>query len=282
MRQRRVTGIEERLAPYAELILKSQVAGPEVPLRFARESVRQICGDPSAAGGGEPQEPSPSGSEESSAAGYKTQGTSPLSARHTRWYQRLSPRYLLPEGFERVYAEFGCGRGLFINTMAAADPGGLYIGIEGCKTIVIRGLAKTKEASLTNVRYIDEFVNDAGAAFGENSLAGIFLNFSDPWPKDRHADRRLTAPKKAEAYFRVLAPGGFASVKTDGRAFFEYSLDSFEKAGFGIAGSGCEIAREVCHKDTAARAAETPTEYELKFREEGKPIYQFTAMKLIL
>ena len=193
--------------------------------------------------------------------------------------QRLSPQYELPEGYEKVYVELGCGRGLFINTMAAEDPGALYIGAEGCKTILIRALAGTREAALPNVRYIDAFINEPASAFTEGSLAGIFLNFSDPWPKDRHADRRLTAPAKAEAYLRLLAPGGFASVKTDSEAFFRYSLETFTKAGFSIAGSACDIANTAGSGiEPAARAAATPTEYELRFRSLGCRVYQFTAL----
>jgi len=232
MRQRRVGGIDERLAPYKDLIL----SGEDVRAPAATD-------------------------------------------RPVRWYQRSSPRYALPEGFERVYAEFGCGRGRFINAMAAEDPEGLYIGIEGCKTIVISALAKTRAAALTNVRYIDAFMNDAGAAFGEGTLSGLFLNFSDPWPKDRHADRRLTAPAKAEAYMRILASGGFASFKADGEPFFEYSLAAFAEAGFEIAGAACDIATAVCDTDIADRAAATPTEYELKFRGLGRQIYSFTAIR---
>jgi len=185
----------------------------------------------------------------------------------------------MPEGFNRVYAEIGCGRGLFINEMAAADPEGLYIGVEGCKTIVIRAIEKSSKASIDNVRYIDSFINDAEAAFGEETLSGIFLNFSDPWPKDRHADRRLTAPAKTCKYYRVLKEGGFVSLKTDGEAFFNYSLKTFAESGFNIAGAVCDIATAGCDTVITERAAATPTEYELKFRAEGRPVYQFTAMK---
>ena len=255
MRQRRVTGIEERLAPYADLILR----GTSRLLVASSPSLLAI------------RDAEKDGPPESLVAGE--------ASRYLRWYQRTSPRYLLPGGFRRVYAEFGCGRGLFINTMAAEDPEGLYIGIEGCKTIVIRGLQKTRAAALENVRYIDAFVNDAEAAFGEGTLAGVFLNFSDPWPKERHAERRLTAPAKAASYFITLAPGGFVSVKTDGEEFFNYSLAAFTNAGFVIAGAACDIATVVSGVDIAERAAGTPTEYELKFRALGKPIYQFTAVK---
>ena len=202
-----------------------------------------------------------------------------IEQRHMRWYQRRSPLFELPEGYEKVYVEFGCGRGRFINAMATADPDALYIGVEGCKTILIRALAKTHEAALPNVRYIDAFINDPDSAFAEDSLAGVFLNFSDPWPKDRHADRRLTSPAKADAYRRILAPGGFASVKTDSEGFFTYSLGTFTKAGFSIAGSVCEISNSThSGAELVARAAATPTEYELRFRSEGLQIYQFTAL----
>jgi len=237
MRQRRVTGIEERLAPYADLILHGAESGREFPAR--------------------------------------------PESRYLRWYQRTSPRYMLPEGFSRVYAEFGCGRGLFINTLAAEDPEGLYIGIEGCKTIVIRGLQKTRAAELSNVRYIDSFINDPVAAFGEGTLAGVFLNFSDPWPKERHADRRLTAPEKAEGYYRALTEGGFISFKTDGEGFFKYSHTSIAAAGFIIAGAACDITTAFPGMKVAERAIATSTEYELKFRALGRPIYHFTAIKKV-
>ena len=245
MRQRRVTGIEERLAPYVDLILRG--------------------GNDSTDRGDDP-------------------------ARYLRWYERTSPRYELPERFERVYAEFGCGRGRFINILATDDPEGLYIGIEGCKTIVIRGLEKTRAAELSNVRYIDGFVNDAEAAFGGGALDGIFLNFSDPWPKERHAGRRLTSPEKAEKYYRVLKEEGFVSFKTDGEAFYEYSRSTIKEAGFHITGSdsvavsvadanGLSAAKANANVLAAERAAATPTEYELKFQALGKPIYSFIALK---
>jgi len=163
--------------------------------------------------------------------------------------------------------------------MASEDPEGLYIGIEGCKTIVIRGLEKTRAAGLLNVRYIDAFVNDAVSALGGGTLDGLFLNFSDPWPKDRHADRRLTSPGKAEKYMSVLKDGGFASFKTDGEAFFKYSLETFTNAGFHIAGAACDIAASAYDPGIAERAAAVQTEYEIKFRALGKPVYQFTAIK---
>ena len=204
----------------------------------------------------------------------------------------------MPGGYGRVYVELGCGRGRFVNGMAAADPDALYIGAEGCKTILIRALAGTRGAGHENVRYIDGFVNDAASAFAEDSLDGIFLNFSDPWPKIRHAGRRLTAPAKAEAYFKALRPGGFVALKTDGEGFFEYSLAVFGGAGFhidyqtrdlqrmeGLSGLGfLHIGDASCFCDdyvidVAERGAGMLTEYEQKFRASGLPIYCFIAIK---
>ena len=235
MRQRRVTGIEERIAPYADLILQGDYSSSEVFFNHP--------------------------------AGAGTKNT----FYYPRWYQRPSPEYVLPEGFSRTYVELGCGRGRFINALAAADPEGLYIGAEGCRTIVIRALEKTRAGGLSNVRYIDSFINDITTAFAEESLDGLFLNFSDPWPKERHAERRLTSPSKASNYFQTIKSGGVVVFKTDGEAFYDYSRAAFLSAGF--------IITEQDAKGIAARAAETPTEYEIKFRSEGKPVYSFTAAK---
>jgi len=256
MRQRRVSGIEDKLAEYAELVLQPEAGAAAVQLL--------------------------------------------QNGRPVRWYQRTSERYILPEGFLGLYAELGCGRGLFINTLAEADPESLYIGVEGCKTIIHKAMARTRKDGLANVRYIDAFINDFAGAFSENSLDGLFLNFSDPWPKDRHAERRLTAPAKAKSYLCVLKPGGFVALKTDGEAFFDYSQKSFEEAGFIIESAARDLPLAASDKgrDKGRRYSDrdkeggsfclendphfgqsVPTEYELRFRALGQPIYHFIAKK---
>jgi len=307
MRQRRVSGIDGRLAVYAELILRAESEDASEYSRGALDfdasrtvAAPAIC---------------PCSAEDCVAEVGQDIESSQRTDVPLRWYQRLSPRYGIPEGYDRVYVEFGCGRGSFINAMAAEDPEGLYIGIEGCKTIIISAIEKTCSAGLKNVRYIDAFVNDAALAFEECSLAGVLLNFSDPWPKDRHADRRLTAPAKAESYFRILKPNGFAAVKTDHEALFEYSLETFAGAGFHIAMSTRDLTGSAAlstgfvaeqYRDAktpgvdmpadlptdtsadataampiiAARAAATPTEYERRFRSLGQPIFHFIAQRV--
>ena len=251
MRQRHVKGIDEKLAAYADLILpcSSQTAMSCAAVEHLFVGLNN--------------------SEK--ADGYPSVQLLP-SGRPVRWYQRSSPRYIFPEGYERTYVEFGCGRGHFINEMAAKDLEALYIGVEGCKTVVVKALAKTRAAGFANIRYIDAFINDADAAFEEGSLDGVFLNFSDPWPKERHASRRLTAPEKACAYLRILKPGGIAVFKTDSEKFFKYSITSFIEAGFKIV----DLSNEV-----ADRAVSTPTEYELRFRSLGQPVYHFKALKYL-
>ncbi|MDR1798054.1 MAG: tRNA (guanosine(46)-N7)-methyltransferase TrmB [Clostridiales Family XIII bacterium] len=187
-----------------------------------------------------------------------------------RWYQRSVERAALPEGFEEVYVEFGCGRGRFINALAAgAGAGGgkaLFVGVEGCQSVLIKALKKTAAAGLANVRYLASFVNDASEAFAPSSVDGIYLNFSDPWPKDRHEMRRLTSPRHSKGYFTVLKDGGFLALKTDDEGFFLYSKEKLAEAGFAICGEG--------------DAQQTPmTEYEARFRALGKTIYYCKAEK---
>ena len=239
MRQRRVTGIEDKLAEFSDLILQHATES-------SADSSVQIPVD-----------------------------------RYPRWYQRRSEQFEIPAGFDRIYAEFGCGRGQFINSVAKNDPDGLYIGIEGCKTIVYKAIKRTKAAELKNIFYIDQFINYSSTAFDKESFDGIFLNFSDPWPKERHADRRRTAPAKALNYKRILKPDGFAALKTDNEALFDYSLKVFKESGYHIENStrNLEAADPSYGADPAKNGLITQTEYEQKFRALGMPIYYFLARK---
>jgi tRNA (guanine-N7-)-methyltransferase len=217
----------------------------------------------------------------------------PKESHPGRWYERETPRYVIPQEFAGapVFVEFGCGKGDFINALAvsteAVQTGALMIGVEGGGSIILPALRKTAEAGLTNVRYINHYVNNAAAAFAPASLDGIFLNFSDPWPKDRHADRRLTSPSKAAAYLSVLKPGGFAVMKTDGKALYEYSIGTFRAAGFTIvyqtdklsAASVIPNAASGSVQPMAITGAATQTEYERRFRGLGYPISCFIAIR---
>jgi tRNA (guanine-N7-)-methyltransferase len=223
----------------------------------------------------------------------------PSTVQPGRWYERETPRYAIPDDFADapLFVEFGCGKGDFINALAvspeAARTGALMIGVEGGGSIVLAALRKTTAAGLFNVRYINHYVNDAAAAFAPASLDGVLLNFSDPWPKDRHADRRLTSPSKAVAYLSVLKPGGFAVLKTDGKALYEYSIGTFRAAGFTIIYQTDDLSVSVIPGESSVITGADPgsihpmalvgvatqTEYERRFRSLGYPISCFIAIR---
>lgn len=180
-----------------------------------------------------------------------------------------------------IFVEIGCGKGQFINAHADLYPERNYIGIEGQRSVLLRAIEKTaararggEEASLVsptpecagNILYIGEFVGDLTEIFTERELSGIYLNFSDPWPKDRHAKRRLTHIDRLKSYFKVLKDGAFVEFKTDNDALFEFSLTQIEEGGYFIE----EITRDL--KNSAYSPQNITTEYENKFMLAGKNI----------
>ena len=111
--------------------------------------------------------------------------------------------------------ELGCGKGRFISTYADLNRDKNYIAIEGQKNVVLRAFEKVEEKELTNVKFVMSFIDDITEFFEDGELAGIYLNFSDPWPKARHAKRRLTHTRFLKGYERVIKKGGFVEFKTD-------------------------------------------------------------------
>ena len=125
----------------------------------------------------------------------------------------------------RLYLELGCGKGKFITARAMADEEANFIGIEGLDAVIVRGLEKATENEVKNVRYVMEYVKDIRDFFEEGELDGIYLNFSDPWPKARHAKRRLTYGDTLLKYKQVLKPEGFIAFKTDNEGLFDFTMD---------------------------------------------------------
>jgi tRNA (guanine-N7-)-methyltransferase len=179
-----------------------------------------------------------------------------------------------------LYVELGCGRGTFLSEVAQLYPRRHFIGVEGNTSIIYRAMQKTSGRGLTNVSFIPEYVNDIEEHFGRESIAGLYLNFSDPWPKDRHEKRRLTYAPRTEAYHRVLTQGGFAALKTDNEPFFDFSLQSFKAAGFEITAMVRDLyAASGSEPRTLPPEAKLPTEYETKFKAQGKKINYALAKK---
>ncbi len=182
------------------------------------------------------------------------------------------PRELRGNWPKPCYLEMGCGRGQFVTTLAAQNPEGFYVGVEGLSTVVLRALELTEELALPNVKFITEYIFQPEEFFAPGELSAIYLNFSDPWPKARHAKRRLTYRKYLEAYSRILKPGGALEIKTDNDDLFAFTLEELEASPFRIE----EMTHDLHSTDLPARLA--TTQYEDKFRGQGKNIHYCKAV----
>lgn len=193
--------------------------------------------------------------------------------------------------YRRIFAEIGCGKGQFIIRKAIDDPESGFIGIEGQETVILRAAEKAMAVSgemdwpenvpgrerlctaggkLDNLRFMNCFVDRMEDMFGESSLAGIYLNFSDPWPKAKHAKRRLTYGSRLVDYAWALSPGGFIDIRTDNDDLFEFTLEQIADAGDLLR---IEMLTRDLHGDEGAfEAARITTEYEDRFVGRGKNI----------
>lgn len=245
-------------------------------------------------------------------------------------------------GRRGLYLEIGCGKGDFLLQQALRHPESDFVGIEGQASVVLRAMEKAQrlaagapeeddpvwmqetrrtEAGRTeaeepaaregrggfpdNVRFACAFVNGLEEFFAPGSLDGVFLNFSDPWPKPRHAKRRLTYRGRLQDYAQALKPGGSIAIKTDNDALFDFTLEEITACGWtpeamsrdlhggeaapaaqqaaGLPDSLDTASREDSPEDNASPAAkqaallqearQVMTEYERKFHEAGKPIH---------
>lgn len=133
------------------------------------------------------------------------------------------------------FAEIGCGKGKFIRDMALLHPDRMYVAFEGNQSVVYHAMQKADENGLKNVKFVTNYIDLADEDFDDGELDGIYLNFSDPWPKSKHEKRRLTAGTKLESYVRVVKSGGFIEFRTDNDELFEYTMNSLmEQSGIKI------------------------------------------------
>lgn len=165
-----------------------------------------------------------------------------------------------------IYLEIGCGKGKFVTRCAQLHPEWNFIAVEGHKSVALRALEKAAECGANNIRFLLSYVEDIGDLFPAGALSGIFLNFSDPWPKDRHAKRRLTCEARLRQYCSVLEEGGFIQFKTDNDALFDFTLEQIEEAHLRVE----TMSRDLHHSELAE--GNITTEYEDKFAKTGKNI----------
>lgn len=167
-----------------------------------------------------------------------------------------------------IYIEVGMGKGRFITELAGRRPENNYVGIEKYSSVLLRALEKREMLpELTNLYFLRMEAEDLTEVFGEQEVSGIYLNFSDPWPKDRHAKRRLPSREFLARYDRILKPEGRVEFKTDNRALFDFALDEADAAGWRL-----EVCTFDLHQEEELMADNIMTEYEERFSAMGNPI----------
>ena len=173
-----------------------------------------------------------------------------------------------------VRIEIGMGKGKFLMKLAKNNPDINYVGIERYSSVLLRGLQKRAELELSNIYFIRLDALELNEVFAEHEVERIYLNFSDPWPKDRHAKRRLTSRQFLERYDRILAKGGVIEFKTDNRELFEFSLEEIQESKWHLVAHTFDL-----HHDPALNEGNVMTEYEEKFSSMGNPIHKLIAAR---
>lgn len=169
-----------------------------------------------------------------------------------------------------VHIEIGMGKGKFIHTMAKEHPDINYVGIEKYSSVLLRAVQKMSREELPNLKFLRMDAENITGVFGDGEVDRIYLNFSDPWPKDRHARRRLPSREFLARYDRILKKSGRLEFKTDNRELFEFALEELEPAGW-----KAEVVTYDLHSDEGLMQGNVMTEYEERFSAQGNPICKY-------
>ena len=165
-----------------------------------------------------------------------------------------------------IEIEIGMGKGKFISTKAKQNQHINYVGIEKFDSVIIRAIDQAKEEDLQNLKLLHFDAKELNEVFDFGEVQRIYLNFSDPWPKSRHAKRRLTHPSFLNVYKKILISDGWIEMKTDNQPLFEYSLETFKEQGLQILQLNYNL-HENGSKDIIT------TEYEERFKSLGNAIF---------
>lgn len=174
-----------------------------------------------------------------------------------------------------IHIEIGMGKGQFITTLAKQNPDINYIGIERYTSVLLRAIQKVQEEEIPNLRFICFDAADILDIFSCYEVDRIYLNFSDPWPKDRHAKRRLTSSTFLNRYNTILAKDGRIEFKTDNKDLFDFSVDEINNHPLWH----LDAVTYDLHNDAAMNAGNVMTEYEEKFSSQGNPICKLIASR---
>ena len=170
-----------------------------------------------------------------------------------------------------LHIEIGTGKGRFLMTLAEQNPDINYVGIEKFSSVLIRAIEKQRELALPNLYFIRMDAENIEEVFAEGEVDRIYLNFSDPWPKDRHAKRRLTSKQFFARYDKILDKNGRVEFKTDNRDLFDFSVESVKEAGWNLSAVTYDLHNSDMNEGNIM------TEYEIKFSEMGNPIHKLIA-----
>lgn len=173
-----------------------------------------------------------------------------------------------------VRIEIGMGKGRFVSTLAQLNPDINYVGIEKYSSVLLRAVEKQDELNLPNLRFIRMDAEAITEVFDREEVDRIYLNFSDPWPKDRHAKRRLTSRQFFERYNIILKKDGQVEFKTDNRPLFDFSVEEVKEAGWQLRAVTYDL-----HNDAKLCEGNVMTEYEERFSAAGNPICKLIAVR---
>lgn len=173
-----------------------------------------------------------------------------------------------------IHIEIGMGKGQFIMKLAKEHPDINYIGIERYSSVLLRALQKMEIEPLPNIRFLCMDASIITEVFDKEEVAKIYLNFSDPWPKERHAKRRLTSRQFFERYDKILAGSGVVEFKTDNDDLFAFSMEEVAEAGWTLDAHTFDL-----HHDPVLNEGNVMTEYEEKFSSLGHPIHKLIARR---
>lgn len=169
-----------------------------------------------------------------------------------------------------TYLEIGCGKGAFVCGKAAAERERNFIAVEKISNVIVAAAESAKRLRLSNVRFINCAAEVLQKYIPDGSIAGIYLNFSNPLPKEGFKKQRLTHPRFLGIYRKLLAEGGKIYQKTDDENFFSFSLESYAEAGYTVTDARRDLAADPVEGDIV-------TEHEARFKAEGKKIFYICA-----
>ena len=169
-----------------------------------------------------------------------------------------------------IHIEIGMGKGKFIHELAKRNPQINYIGIERYSSVLLRAIQKLEEEPLENLKFMCIDAKEITDVFEKEEVDKIYLNFSDPWPKDRHAKRRLPSKEFLARYDSILKKDGRLEFKTDNKGLFDFALEELP-----IANWKAEAVSYDLHNDEKMCQGNIMTEYEEKFSAKGNPIYKY-------